>query len=61
MASLNEKRLRNSLKEMYPKSRFWHQKVDGMPKSQVYAIYMRFEEQREKEEREKLYIQATLF
>jgi len=61
MTSLNETWLRNSLKEMYPNSKFWHQKVDRMPKNQVYAIYMRFEEQREKEEREKLYIQATLF
>ena len=61
MASINEPHVRNSLKERYPKNRPWHLKVDGMSREQAYAIYMRFEEQDRKEERDKLYIQATLF
>jgi hypothetical protein len=61
MASISEQHVRNSLRERYSNSRFWRLKVDAMSREQAYAIYMRFEEQDQKEEREKLYIQATLF
>ena len=61
MASPSDQHIRNSLKERYPNSSGWHRKVDAMSSNQAYAIYMRFQLQDEKEEREKVYIQATLF
>jgi hypothetical protein len=61
MASMTDQQLRSSLKGMYPNSSGWHRKVDEMSKNQAFAIWMRFEEQREKEEFEDLYVQATLF
>jgi Na+-translocating ferredoxin:NAD+ oxidoreductase RnfD subunit len=61
MASLSDQQLKDSLKEMYPNSSGWHRKVDTMSKAQAFAIYMRFEEQKQKEERQEIYVQATLF
>ena len=38
---MSDQHVRNSVKDLYPKSKIWANKVDRMKDDQVFAIYMR--------------------
>jgi hypothetical protein len=48
---MTEEEVRTAVKEMYPKSKGWHRRVDHMPYSQVLAIHIKNQQTPKKDDK----------